>query len=198
VAPLRGSELVTEAEPAFLLNHSIRSYAWAVELARHDNLTFDPEIPYVPALFHDIGLTPGFDIGGCFGVDGAIAAEQFSLEQRQTREGAQAIYDVVALHMTEYLSPESASEVLLAWDSTGVDVTGYRYGDVRSSLASAVVAAYPRLAFKEGFGRFFRDQARSKPTCRVAKRVAARSTSKRGWSPFDPRPPSPVCWLAWN
>jgi hypothetical protein len=182
---LRARELVSEAEPAFLLNHSIRSYAWAAELARHDKRPFDAEILYVASLFHDIGLIPQFDLGGCFETDGAIAAEQFSLEQRQPRERARAIYDVVALHMTEDLSPQSAPEVLLLWDSTGVDVTGYRYGEVRSSIVTAVLAAYPRLAFKEGFGQFFRDQARRKPTCRVAKRVATGMIDVINAAPFD-------------
>jgi hypothetical protein len=40
----RARELITDIAAPFLVNHSVRSYAWAVELARHDRLQFDPEI----------------------------------------------------------------------------------------------------------------------------------------------------------
>src|SRR5256885_10913486 len=73
-------ELVTDVAAPFLVNHSVRSYAWAVELAKHDRLQFDPEILYVSALLHDIGLVPAYDLGGCFEVDGAIAAQQLVAE----------------------------------------------------------------------------------------------------------------------
>ena len=90
----QAGELIADVEPAFLVNHSVRAYAWAVELAWHDELAFDPEILYVSALLHDIGLVPEYDIGGCFEIDGAIAAERFALERGQPAERARAIYDV--------------------------------------------------------------------------------------------------------
>src|SRR5438309_1923098 len=52
----RARELIADVAAPFLVNHSVRSYAWAVELARHDRLLFDPEILYVSAMLHDIGL----------------------------------------------------------------------------------------------------------------------------------------------
>ena len=137
----RAEELIADVAPAFLVNHSVRAYAWAVELAWHDELGFDPEILYVSALLHDIGLVAEYDIGGCFEVDGAIAAERFALEQGQTPERARAIYDVIALHMLAVVPPGSTNEVVLLNDSTGVDVTGYRIADVRSSAIPEVVAA---------------------------------------------------------
>jgi len=72
----RARDLITEVASSSLVNHSVRSFAWAVELARHDRVEFDPEILYVSAILHDIGLVPAYDLGGCFEIDGAIAAEQ--------------------------------------------------------------------------------------------------------------------------
>jgi hypothetical protein len=37
-------ELIATVAPPYLINHSVRAYAWAVELARHDGLRFDPEM----------------------------------------------------------------------------------------------------------------------------------------------------------
>lgn len=181
----RARAVVTNAEPAFLLNHSLRAYFWAVELARHDRRGFDPEILYVAALFHDVGLMPEYDTGGCFEKDGAIAAERFCLEQQQPEERAQTIHDAVALHMVDDLPRDAAPEVSLLWDSTGVDVSGYRIADVRSSVAQAVLTAYPRLGFKAGFSGLFLDQATRKPDCQVARRVASGAIEMIRRAPFN-------------
>jgi HD domain len=140
-------ELIADVAAPFLVNHSVRSYAWAVELARHDELQFDPEILYVSAMLHDIGLVPAFDLGGCYEVDGAIAAERLAREAGEPEERIRAIYDVIALHNNETLPPDSASEVVLLWDSTGIDVTGDRLTDVRWAIIPGLLAAYPRLDF---------------------------------------------------
>src|SRR5438132_670857 len=114
----RARELIGDVAPRFLVNHSFRAYAWAAELAVHDTLVFDPEILYVSAALHDIGLVDAYDLGDCFEIDGAIAAERFALEQGQAEERARAIHDVIALHMTEELPPGSTSEVVLLSEST--------------------------------------------------------------------------------
>ena len=178
-------ELITTVAPPFLVNHSIRAYAWAVELARHDERAFDAEILYVSALLHDIGLVSAYDIGGCFETDGAIAAERFALEQGVPADRARAIYDVIELHMADDLPPDPASEVVLLWDSTGTDVTGHRFADVRRAIVSEVLAAYPRLDFKREFGALFADQGARKPTCSVARMMAAGKLQAIERAPYD-------------
>jgi HD domain-containing protein len=181
----RAGELIGDVAPPFLVNHSVRAYAWAVELAWHDELAFDAEILYVSALLHDIGLVPAYDIGGCFELDGGVAAERFALEQGEPEVRARAIYDVIALHMLAEAPLGSTEEVVLLNDSTGVDVTGYRIGDVRPSSIPRVVAAYPRLDFKRDFAAMFLDQASRKPTCRVAEVVATGKLEAIADAPFD-------------
>jgi HD domain len=181
----RAGDLIADVAPPFLVNHSVRSYAWAVELASHDKLGFDAEILYVSALLHDIGLVPAYDMGACFELDGAVAAERFALQQGESAERAHAIYDVIALHMIETLPSDAAAEVVLLWDSTGVDVSGSRIEDVRPNAIPEVVAAYPRLEFKRDFAAVFVDQATRKPTCRVAEMIAAGSLDLIANAPFD-------------
>src|SRR5258708_38236412 len=72
----RARELIDDVAAAFLVNHSVRSYAWAVELARHDRLGFDPEVLYVSAMLHDLGLVPADDLGGCFAGAGPGAGKR--------------------------------------------------------------------------------------------------------------------------
>lgn len=178
-------ELIVTAAPPFLVNHSVRAYAWAVELALHDELSFDSEILYVSAILHDIGLVPDYDIGGCFETDGAIAAERFALEHDQPATRAHAIYDVIGLHMADRLPADATPEVVLLYDSTGTDVTGYRYADVRRAIVPPVLEAYPRLDFKREFGALFADQAARKPTCSVARMVATGKLEAINRAPYD-------------
>jgi hypothetical protein len=180
----RARELVVEAEPAFLVNHSVRAYAWAIALAAHDDVDVDPEILYVAALLHDIGLMPAYDLGRCFELDGALAARDLAVRDGQPTGRADAIHDAIALHMAAELPAGSAAEVTLLWDSTGVDVTGYRYRDVPRRLVPPVLAAYPRLGFKREFGARFADQATRKPHCRVAEMVATGKLDAIAAAPF--------------
>jgi hypothetical protein len=181
----RARELITDVAPPFLVNHSVRCYAWAVELARHDRLQFDPEILYVSATLHDIGLVPAYDLGGCYEVDGAIAAERLVGEAGGSEARARAVYDAIALHNDDALPPDSASEVVLLWDAAGIDVTGDRFVDVRPEIIPALLAAYPRLDFKRDFTARFVDQASRKPTCPAAKMAATGMLDEIAQAPFD-------------
>ena len=178
-------ELIGEVAPPYLVNHSVRAYAWAVELARHDDLAFDQEILYVAALLHDIGLVPAYDLGGCFETDGAVEAERFSIAHGQPPERARAIYDVIDLHMLAEAPAGSTNEVVLLNDSTGTDVTGYRYADIRPDAIAPILAAHPRLTFKRDFAAAFEDQAARKPTCRVAEMVRTGKLEAIANAPFE-------------
>lgn len=181
----RARELIVDVAPAYLVNHSIRAYAWAVELAMHDDVGFDPEVLYVSAALHDVGLVAAYDLGGCFEIDGAIAAEQFALDGGAPALRARAIYDVIALHMLAEAPPGSAAEVVLLNDSTGTDVTGYRFAEVRAASVAPILAAYPRLTFKRDFAAAFVDQASRKPGCRVAEMVATGKLAAIANAPYD-------------
>lgn len=181
----RARELIADVAAPYLVNHSVRSYAWAVELARHDELQFDPEILYVSAMLHDIGLVPAYDLGGSFEVDSAIAAERLAREAGQPEDRARAVYDVIALHNDETLPPDAPSEVVLLWDSTGVDVTGDRFTDVRSAIVPGLLAAYPRVDFKREFAARFADQAARKPTSKAAGMVNEGILEAIAQAPFD-------------
>ena len=178
-------ELIADVAAPFLVNHSVRTYAWAVELARHDELQFDPEILYVSAMLHDLGLVPAYDLGGCYEVDGAIAAERLVREADEPEARARAIYDAIALHDDETLPPDPASEVVLLWDAAGTDVLGHRFADVRPAIIPGLLAAYPRLDFKREFSALVVDQASRKPTCPAAEMVSTGMLEAIAQAPFD-------------
>src|SRR5258707_5996854 len=52
------TELARDPENSLLFNHSSRVYYFSAATGKRKGLTFDPELLYVSAMFHDMGLTP--------------------------------------------------------------------------------------------------------------------------------------------
>lgn len=79
-------EVLREHSTDLLFNHSIRVYLFAAEQGRQRKLRFDPELLYVAAAFHDLGLIKKFSSpDDRFEVDGANAARQFLGTQHRRR-----------------------------------------------------------------------------------------------------------------
>src|ERR1700732_4231968 len=51
------TELVRDTENSLLFNHSSRVYYFSAATGKRKGFTFDPELLYVSAMFHDMGLT---------------------------------------------------------------------------------------------------------------------------------------------
>src|SRR6201990_3121476 len=72
------AELVREYETEMLFNHSVRVYVFGAMKGIRENLKFDPELLYISALFHDMGLVDAYHTDSKrFEVDGADAAREF-------------------------------------------------------------------------------------------------------------------------
>ena len=72
------TELVRDTESSLLFNHSSRVYYFSAATGKRKGLTFDPELLYVSAMFHDLGLTPKHSSAtDRFEVDGANTAREF-------------------------------------------------------------------------------------------------------------------------
>src|SRR5262245_48963829 len=72
------TELVRDTEGDLLFRHSMRVYLWSALSGQNRGLVFDPELLYVAAMFHDFGLTAGFQQSHLrFEVDGANTARDF-------------------------------------------------------------------------------------------------------------------------
>jgi len=176
--------LLRRDAPAFLVHHSIRSYSWAVALAAVDKVAFDHELLAVAAILHDVGLVPGYDTGACFEDDGARVAAAFARDRGWPEERCSALADVIRLHMAADVGSSWSPEAGLLWQSTGTDVGGYRLDEIAPDTVNAVLAAYPRLDFKAGFGRLFAGQAEAKPGCRAAAMQRDGIQSRIAVAPF--------------
>src|ERR1700693_1069900 len=72
------TELVRDTESPLLFNHSTRVYYFGSLAGKRRGLKFDPELLYISAMFHDMGLAPQYSSkSDRFEVDGANAARAF-------------------------------------------------------------------------------------------------------------------------
>ena len=186
------SELAREAEdlvrvvaPPFLTNHSFRSHFFAVALAERDRMRFDEELLYVASLLHDTGLLEEFDTGKCFEEDGADVAKQLAVSGGWTEERAEAVAEAIRLHTAVEIALEDGAEAFLLWHSTGLDVTGHRHDELERGTVDAVLAAYPRLDFKEGFTHLVAAQAERKSGCWADRAIAAGLRERIVAAPFE-------------
>src|SRR5258705_9061865 len=72
------TELVRQHAPEILFNHSVRVYVFGAMKGTRQNIKFDPELLYLAALFHDLGLVDKYHTKTKrFEVDGPDAAREF-------------------------------------------------------------------------------------------------------------------------
>jgi len=139
------TELVRDTESDLLFLHSMRVYAWGALAGRRAGLAFDPELLYVSALFHDVGLTAAFgDSPLRFEVDGANAARDFLRSHGIPDGDIDAVWSAIALHTTPGIPRFLHAEAALLQAGAGMDVAGRAYDTFTDQERDAVLAAWPR------------------------------------------------------
>jgi hypothetical protein len=146
------TEILREHSTDLLFDHSMRVYLFAAQQGREQKLRFDPELLYVAAAFHDLGLTKNFSSENeRFEVDGANAARQFLTAHHVPEEHVQTVWEAIALHTTPGITQYLRPEVALLYSGVGLDVLGRGFDQFPSELREEIVARYPRKRFKERF-----------------------------------------------
>jgi HD superfamily phosphodiesterase len=158
------TELIRSVESDLLYNHSLRVYSFGSLQGVRLGLNFDPELLYVGAMFHDIGLVEGHrSAHDRFEVDGANAAREFLVGQGVTGDALRVVWDAIALHTTPGIPQHKEPEVALVTAGVELDVLGFGYDDISAEDRDAVLAAYPRVDFKESIIEAFADGMAQRP-----------------------------------
>lgn len=159
------ARVIRAAEGDLLWEHSMRVYYWAALAGERRGLSFDPELLYVAALFHDYGLTVSYrDSHQRYEVDGANAARDLLRRHGRSDAEAQKIWLAIALHTTNGVSPHLEPTAALLAEGANMDLVGAGYGDFSDAERAAVEAAFPRPAgFAEGFLQTLYDGLRHRP-----------------------------------
>lgn len=159
------TQLLRDTGSDLLFQHSMRVYLWGALIANRKGLTFDQELLYAGAMFHDLGLTEGFHASSLrFEVDGANAARDFLRSHRIPEADVHKVWTAIAFHTTpgipEFLHPEAA----LLHVAAGMDVAGRSYDQFTNEEREAVIAAYPRdNSFKQRIIDTFYDGLKDRP-----------------------------------
>lgn len=139
------TQLVRDTESDLLFLHSTRVYFWGALAGKRKGLAFDPELLYVAAMFHDIGLTALYrDSQLRFEVDGANAAREFLRGHGIPEAEVERVWAAVALHTTPGIPEHMHPEIALVQAGAAMDVVGRGYHDLTAEQREAVIAAYPR------------------------------------------------------
>jgi HD superfamily phosphodiesterase len=143
------TELAQADEPPLLFHHSRRVYLFGMLQGRRRGLSVDPELLYVGAMCHDLGLTEKYrSKDQRFEVDGADQARAFLLSHGIGEREARRIWTAIALHTTPGIPEHLEPEIALVTAGVETDVLGIGYDDLDPADIGAVVAAHPRPDFK--------------------------------------------------
>ncbi|CAN7799367.1 phosphohydrolase [Paraburkholderia hospita] len=139
------TDQIRDIESQLMFHHAQRAFLFAALTGYRKRLTFDAELLYVGAMFHNVGLNVKSQHSPCrFEVDGANAACAFLRQHGAAESSIQEVWEAIALHTTpgipEHMSP------LVALVSAGVqmDVRGARYDEFTAQQRDEIVQAYPR------------------------------------------------------
>ncbi len=159
------TELVRDTESPLLFHHSTRVFLFGALTGERKGLTFDPELLYAGAMFHDMGLTrPHSSAHERFEVDGANAARDFLRSRHIAPADIDTVWTAIALHTTPGIPQHMHPVVALVTAGVEMDVLGLTYAEYGAAQREAVVRAHPRPAqFKEEIIQAFYDGIRHKP-----------------------------------
>lgn len=156
------------ALPRYLLAHSVRSYCWGAAIAATEGWTFDAQVLWSAALFHDVGLTTTASNSMCFEVEGAELArrrlEGFGMDPESADRAAIAII----LHMQPGVTLDDGVESVLLDRATAVDVRGVEV-ELVEGVRSEVTRAYPRGGFDRQFVRAIGREVARRGDCQSAR-----------------------------
>lgn len=158
------TELVREAASPLIYHHSRRVYLFGALRGHTQGLRFDPELLYVGAMFHDLGLTERHRrTDQRFEIDGADEARRFLIGHGIAAGDAERVWTGIALHTTPEIPLHMAPEIALLTRGVELDVLGIGYDTVTDEQRAAVVAAHPRPGFKTQILEAFTEGIKDRP-----------------------------------
>jgi hypothetical protein len=158
------TELVLDTAPQLLYHHSRRVFLFGSLQGQRRELTYDPELLYIGAMFHDLGLTERYRTSQQrFELDGADAAKDFLLRHGLSQDSARIVWTAVALHTTPDIPAGMESEIALVTAGVEFDVLGMHHDAVPEAVRDQVTTAHPRPDFKRQILQAFTDGFKHRP-----------------------------------
>jgi hypothetical protein len=158
------TELIRDTTTELIFHHSRRVFLFGSLQSRQLQISPDPEMLYVAALFHDTGLvSPYRGSAQRFEMDSADAARHFLISHGFSRAETDVVWTAIALHTTPEV-PYGMDPVIAA-TTAGVetDVLGLRLDAIDAANIDAVTSVHPRPNFKTEILQAFADGFEYRP-----------------------------------
>jgi HD superfamily phosphodiesterase len=158
------TDLIRDSTTDLIYHHSRRVFWFGSLQGRNREISFDPELLYIGAMFHDLGLNEPFRSSGRrFEVDGADEARRFLQSYRIPEDSIRRVWTAIALHTTPAIPEFMEPEVALVTAGVEYDVLGIGYHDISDASRAEITALHPRPDFKHGILQAFTDGIAAKP-----------------------------------
>jgi hypothetical protein len=158
------TELIRDRTSDLVYHHSRRVFWWGSLQGRNRDLSFDPEVLYVAAMFHDLGLNTEFrQSGRRFEVDSADEARRFLQGHGVPEDSIRRVWTAIALHTTPGIPEFMEPEVALVTAGVEYDVLGIGYHDISDADRAAITALHPRPDFKRRILQAFTEGIAPRP-----------------------------------
>jgi hypothetical protein len=128
-------------------------------------LKYDPELLYLGAMFHDMGLTEKYSSPDLrFEVDGANAARNFMKSYGVLEREIEDVWTAIALHTTPGIPEHMRPTIALVTAGVEMDVLGIAYHAFTHEQRDHVCVHHPReTGFKEKIIEHFANGTIKKP-----------------------------------
>jgi hypothetical protein len=158
------TDLVRESTTDLVYDHSRRVFLFGSLQGRNRGLSFDPELLYIGAMFHDVGLNAAFrGSGRRFEVDSAGEARRFLQDHGVPEDSVRRVWTAIALHTTPGIPEFMEPEVALVTAGVEYDVLGIGYHDVSDADRAEITALHPRPDFKRSILQAFTEGMAPRP-----------------------------------
>lgn len=159
------TDLVRDTETELLYHHSRRVFLFGALTGNKKGLAYDPELLYIGAMFHDMGLMKAYSSDSYrFEVDGANAARDFLQRHQIAESQIDLVWDAIALHTTPGIPEHKKPEVALVTAGVEMDVLGLGFPNVSQLDRDRIVEAHPRGdRFKDNIIEAFYQGIKHKP-----------------------------------
>jgi len=155
---------IQDAESPVLYHHSRRTYLFGVLHGRRLGIEADPELLYVAAMFHDLGLVEGHrNLTQRFEVDGADAARDFLLSHDVPADAVRLVWLSIALHSTHGIPRFLEPEIALLAAGVRIDVDGAGLDLLEPAAIEEIIAVHPRCDFKRQALKTFAEGIKDRP-----------------------------------
>jgi HD domain len=158
------TDLVRESTSDLVYHHSRRVFWFGSLQGRNRGLSVDPELLYIGAMFHDLGLGEQFRSSGRrFEVDSADEARRFLQSHGVPEDSIRRVWTAIALHTTPGIPEFMEPEVALVTAGVEYDVLGIGYHDISDADRAEITALHPRPHFKRSILEAFTEGIAPKP-----------------------------------